>query len=397
MKLSDGTIIPSAANSAAFNLKHGVKHLQQVTNLKVGTIIAARTVDDTQGVNLTASHSSAGAGKKPLETVYDVKIDDMGSRAVMYTSCKVLKPFFGVNNYFDMVHEAADNSSTFNEDTVFISVARSLVGSHVVILCIEGRTDAGVIMGFLQHPARPSKITKDMGLHLAFEFNGFNTSIDKDGAFKIESNGPLLDSVSAIEVTVPEMTVRKNPLVGPFTIQLTKDMDFSIFDNKDQKISIDRTNGKMSIGNGSELIEITKAVGGGTLAITVGATTTFTTKDFTLSASNSIAAKGKDITYTADGKFSLTASEITQEGKSKWSIKSPQVEIKADSTFKVDAGKVAIKGSSGELLALIAELIEGVGKSIVNSPVGPCSPVESAPTWAATVTTALQKLKAMTG
>jgi len=403
--LADGTVISSAFQAMPAHTKQGSQHVKTMDNLKIATVIAVRYVDSTEGLQKSANNDSEGVDGTPYETVYDVRVDDHNVRPFIFNGCRVLRPFMGANNYFEMIHEAAENSPSYTENGapgspvggIFASGAESLVGSRCVILCIEGAATAPVIMGFLQHPGRTSKIKKEQGIHLGFEFQGVDISIDKDGAFKMIGNGPWQDIIAPITGPIPESSLRKDAAVGPFTIELTKDMQFSIMDNENQKIALDRVAKTITITNGNDKFIITKGDSGASKAdFTVDGTLTITTKTSVFKFEKSLDLDAPEIKIAAKTKIDATFGQATFKVDKKFDLSAQEVMIAGQTSFSVETGKVKIKGSTGELLTIIAALIDAIGTLAANSPVGPCAPLTAAPSWAQ-VMAELQKLKGMTG
>ena len=397
-KLSDGTIIPSSYHFVDLQLSHSTDTIKGMDTHKIGTIIGVRYVDSTTGIQESASQSKKKTTGTPYETVYDVRVDDHNNRSFVFHGCRVLKPFMGVNNYFEVIHESAEDSTTYAKDGLaglFSMSPESMTGSRCVVACIEGSVKAGIILGFIQHPARPSTIKKAMGLQMEFEFNGFKTTIDKNGALKILANGPFIPSVTLPLVPVVKSVIRANPLVGPFTISLDKDMTFLLKDNTDQMFELNRSKGTITVGNGKESLIFKKPLFG------PGETTLVAGKSYTVSATKCIATY--DVSYAiATKEFSIKADvstkiecgkcDITVKAATK--ISAASMEIKATTTFKVDAGKMAFKGATGELITLLTAILDGIGKIKPISPVGPCGPLMGTPDWAA-VLPDITKLKGL--
>jgi hypothetical protein len=405
VKLSDGTVISSAfGTTGKSDYSQGFGSIRKSDKLKIGTIIAVRTVDSTDGIQKSANNSSEGQTGSAYETVYDVRIDDQNARPFIFNGCRALKPFMGANNYFDMIHESADLNTLYTESDptgiggVFASPSFSLVGSRCVVLCVENEPTAGVILGFLQHPARKSKITKDKELHMEMEFNGLNISIDKDGAFKIEANGPFIPTVAPPAVPVPEGILRANPIAGPFTIEITKDMQFRLQDNLGQMISVDRQAMEMEITNGTESIKLIKSLIPiqGQMLINVGGEMTVAANSGVYGFTKSLELSTLDFQIVADKSMSVKTANAEFTADLGFKVDAMQIAHKAKTTYEVEATTLKLKGAAGELLALIYEMIDGMSKLTIASPTGPCAPLNAAPQWAP-VMAALIKLKTITG
>jgi len=401
MKLSDGTVLSSAFRASDdLTSQHGFQHIKKSNNLLIGTIIAVRNIDSTEGIQKSADNTKDGSDGSPYETVYDVKVDANNARPFIFNGCRASKPFMGANNYFDMIHESADLSTTYVEAGIagiFTTAAESMVGSRCVILCIEGAPTAPVILGFLQHPARKSKITKDKKLHMEMQFQGLNVSIDKDGAFKLEANGPYVPPITTPIGPVPESSIRANTLVGPFSIEITKDMRFILKDNKDQMIKVDREAGEMTITNGAELIKFKKSLSGdGEMTINCSGKQTLTSKTGEYTFSDSLKITAKELKITADSSTQLETGAIKFAASQGFELKAQEVKVNAQTSFALETKTMAFKGATGELLAILKEMAEAFGTLTAASPVGPCAPLQGAPQWAQ-VMAAIQKLAGLMG
>lgn len=400
MKLSDGTVIPSSFRAKSMDLNHGVDKIAKQNNLKIGTVVAVRYIDSSYGLQSSQVQNSDGSQGSAYETVYDVKVDDMMYKPFMYSGCRVLKSFFGPNNYYEVIHESADLSPTYTERTLYLQQPESLAGARCVLLFLEGEATAPVILGFLNHPARKSKITNDKGVHLGFEFNGINVTIDKDGAFTLLAAGPLLPPASVVGVPLPEINIRKDPINGPLKISIDSQFNFSIEDVAGQYIKINHDTplaGTIDVGNGSDSISIKKALAGGTITITSSKALDESCMNYTLDASLDASITTKKLTIGADVSTEVTTKTFKLDSGISTEIKTAQMKINCQATFALETATMSFKGAAGELLAILSDIFTGLGSCTVASPVGPCAPIQGAPQWAAQVQLALVKLKALMG
>jgi hypothetical protein len=382
------------------DLSHSIDKLSRHNNLKIGTIVAVRYIDTKEGLQASQVQNSEGSQGSAYETVYDVKIDDMMYKPFMYSGCRVLKSFFGPNNYYEVIHESADLSPTYTERTLYAQQPESLAGARCVLLFLEGEATAPVILGFLNHPARKSKVTNDKGVHLGFEFNGINVTIDKDGAFTLLASGPLLPPASAIGVPLPELDIRKDPINGPLTIAIDSQFNFSLTDVIGQMISVTHDSpltGIIEVGNGSDSISIEKAVAGGTISIISSKSLSESCMDYVLDASLSADITTKTLKIGADVSTEITTKTFKLDSSVSAEIKTAQMKINCQATFALETATMSFKGAAGELLSILNDIFTGIGSCTVASPVGPCAPMQGAPQWAAQVQLALVKLKALMG
>lgn len=436
MKLSDGTVIPSAARLKDTNTSHGHDRVYKDSNLKLGTIIAVRYVDSDDGIQGSKQYSSKGAEGTAYDTVYDVRIDNNGYTPSIVPSCRVLKPFFGVNNYFEIVHESADLAATFAEKSpvpgmsALSQTANTMVGSRCVVLFLEGQPTAPVIVGFLTHPAMTSKLTKEKELHLDFEFQGLNVTVDKDGAFILKAQGPWIAIPPVPPASVIAPSVRMDPVNGPFSIEIDKQFNFTMYDVIGQTISITHDSpvaGIIEIGNGDDFISFEKAAMGGTVSLTSSKALDIVAQESTFESSKSLDITSPAFTLTADtsaeltvGDLKIDASKSTEltcpkikveastsaeftigdlkiEASTGAALKAKQLKVESDTTFELKCKTMKLTGGSGELLDLLTKIVEGIGKATVASPLGPCAAISASPQWATDVLQSLTKLKSLMG
>lgn len=388
MKLPDGTVIDYSYHPMHVETRHGPGRIKRFDGAKVGTIIAVRNVDSTAGLQQSANVNKDDINGIPYETVYDVRIDENNAAPFIFTNCRALKPFFGATNFFDMVHEASNQAEGYSDELLFNLSAESMIGARCVIVCIEKHASAPVILGFLQHPARTSTITEDKGLHMEFEFNGMNVMIDKDGALTITGNGPWTTPISPPIGPVPDNSIPEDPTIGPFTFQITKDMQLMISDNVGQEFRIDRVAFEMELTNGSESILISQT--DANITVNVGQEFSVTSGiGDTISVSAKDGLQGSTPSGTS---FSFKNGEVEIDSVAASLILSQSGDVTVDGSsisltcktgFSVESDTtIAIKGAGGELLDLINQLITAIGSITVASPVGPCAPIMGAPQWA---------------
>lgn len=400
MALNDGTIISSAFGAGSLDLSLGTHGIGRQNNLKIGTVIAVRYIDSTNGIQMSQSRNSKGKDGFAYETVYDVKIEEMMYKSFIFPGCRVLKPFFGPNNYFEVIHESADISPTYAERRLLAENASSLAGARCILAFLEGEASAPIILGFLNHPARKSKITEDKGIHLGFEFNGINVTIDKDGAFKLIASGPLLPPTSIPAVPLPEIDIRQDPINGPLTIAIDSSFNFELTDVVGQTISLTHgtpVTGSILIGNGDDSISIDLSPLGGTISITSSKSLSEECEDYVLSAGVSADITTKALTINADVSTEITTGNFKLDSSIAAEFKAKQIKIDSMTTFALKTTTMSFKGASGELLAILDEIFTALGTCIIASPVGPCSAIQASPQWAAQIQLALVKLKSLMG
>lgn len=212
--LSDGTIIPhyfQGVNTSQISLG-------QYDNLplRFGEVIDIIYPNDLRNQSNTI--------------VYTVAVNqrDNGgmSTTVIYTRCVVSTLFGGVADKH--VHTLRKADKTI--DTI-------ANGSKVLLACINGETNYGVILGGL-YDEQNDIPQINQGHNDFFEFNGLNITIDKDGQYHIlmkgatKIDGTPLDGVD-INVTGQSISLLKD---GSIKLATNSDNQFLFFDNTLKKV-----------------------------------------------------------------------------------------------------------------------------------------------------------------
>ena len=155
----------------------------------------------------------------------------------------------------------------------------------------------------------------------------------------------------------------------------------------------------MEFGNGGDFLQIVGSLipGQGEVLLNAGKSMSLTSLDGVFGFDKSFALTTLDLKISADVSTAIETGDMKLSSKIGFAVEAVDVKIAAKVGFAVDATTVSIKGKTGELLALVKELLEGIGACTPASPTGPCAPIQGAPQWAAKVLPALTKLAGMTG
>lgn len=234
-------------------------------------------------------------------------------------------------------------------------------GDTVVVAFLNGTAREGVILGGLRHPGREEDTTPGNIEYLS-RFNGLETQVRTDGSYKVlfkgaATNEKLLDAPLGTPIAPPIY----NPLTAGSYFGFSSNGSFVATDSK-QFIKIDKnlTSGAIIISSGKSTIEL-----GGNAAI---GTTTIKTDNIVMEASMKASIKS-----TLDMNFQSTKSI---------SLKSMQVAIGNDQIELIDG---------------LIQLIDAIGQTVVTSPVGTCTPIMAAPSWASSVIPLKVKLSILKG
>lgn len=271
---------------------------------------------------------------------YRVEANAHGKRFLML--CRQMSKFGDVYNY----EEWNLRDQVLNTPVQLPTKYTTRVGEVVIVSPIDGQTVDGVILGSLKHPSHKSIIkAKDMGY--ASEFNGLKTTIDNDGAWKVLFQGTptTVATLDALPPGSPIPAAVYNPTITGTFLNVDKTGAVEINDGAvvlPQSLKIDKSGGKTIITSGKVTITMDKA-----------------------SQKISIQCVDKEINATKSVKIATT--DFSVEGKKSAILKAP---------------KIAIGFGGTELLDTIIKMVDAIGTVVVQSPVGACSPIASAPTWA---------------
>ena len=164
--LPDGTVIPSwlGCGSTETHPAYAPRPGLHQYALRVGTILKVYYPDDLDNIR-----------KNRIE--YDVQVteqsDNKGSNVSVYQHCVCADLFGGIGDSVE--YTLRPSSDPTNPDPTHQT------GSQVLILCLHGDKNGGVIIGGLRNLRRPDKSLRERGHFLEFEFNGVNFEINKDG------------------------------------------------------------------------------------------------------------------------------------------------------------------------------------------------------------------------
>ena len=400
MKLSDGTVIPSAFRASTMDLSQGAHKVGRFVGLKIGTILAVRYINSNEGLQMSRLQSSGGKAGEAYETVYDVRVDEMLYKPFVCVGCRTLKPFFGPNNYFEVIHESSNLSKGYTPQGMFSEEPGSLAGARCVLMFLEGEASTPVIVGFLNHPARKSKITESDGLQLGFEFNGINVTIDKDGAFTLLASGPLTTPQAISHVPLPQLDIRKDPVNGPLKVIIDKTFNFKLIDVIGQTIDVSHSTpntGTILFSNGDDLIQIDKTLMGGTITINSSLNLEEDCKNYALNASTRADIKTGALKIGADVSAEIDTKTFTLNSNTSVTIKTAQMKVNCQATFALETKTMSFKGATGELLNILVGIVNGIGNCTPSSPVGPCAPISGSPQWAIQVQGAINNLQGLIG
>ena len=312
-------------------------------SLRVGVILEIIDIEDED-------NQSGLAPEYKVMTTEQNKEGSIGN--VEYKNCLRLNALGGVADYFfAKLRTPEDPSKVKNSGSL-----KDQVGSIVLVMCLDGNSEKGIILGSLDHP-EGEKLTKEKGHHLEGEFNGLNWQINKDGALTITFNSATDAKGKA-----------SNEEAQGSNVKIEKDGSIDISDGNTESVRFDKTNKTVDIKSEN--------------AVSISSNL----KDISLNAGESLnIMTKKDMITLAEGKASFSVkktftveaeADIIMKGK-KFAVESKSmVEIKAQSLVKIEASSgIVLKapsvkiGPDGSQPALLAFQLITLGVGNLGGPV----------------------------
>lgn len=279
--------------------------------------------------------------KKAKDLRYLVEVRDRNDKISAW--CKLMTRMGGVYNYEEYSLRGYTQSPLSAIADYFMTKA----GDFVVVAFLNGEGREGVILGGLKHPGRSSKLKLDDGPSYGSEFNGVETTINKDGEYTVTYKGvPINAALLKAPASIPIVPPIYNPIISGSYFKIDKTGSLELNDKSvalPQSIKIDKSGGKIVMTSGLH-------------------------------------------TFTMDklsGATSLKSLSFSVDATTKIDMKTIQFGVDATATIKLKALKVAIGTSGIELFDQLIQLIDAIGKVQTVSPVGPCTPLMTTPQWVA--------------
>lgn len=219
--LENGAVLPSGLLSDNhMAMLDGFNKSYKNVALRVGVVVQVYPISDSKN-------------RTKLTNEYDVAVmeqnEDRGATLILYRNCLSTDGFGSIADFFDRTIRKQKKKSTKGDSTNLSGQN----GAIALILCLDGMSDKGIIIGFLGHPDRKTKI-KDEGPYLESEFNGVNFKIEKEGNFTLTFKGATDNDGKALDAEQ-----------GQTTAKIEKDGSFEI-NHKNSKFRIDKK-GEVSV------------------------------------------------------------------------------------------------------------------------------------------------------
>lgn len=307
--------------------------------LRSGIVLKSYDIDDPE--NISKNHVE-----------YDVLVvkqdKDLGTSSTVYKKCKVMESFGGISDFVETRLREPEKEPKKNENP------QDDTGAIVLLLCLNGNQERGIILGCLGHPKRDTTLTKEKGHHLEGEFNGLNWQINKDGAMTVtfgsakNAKGEAQDEEAAGSI-----------------LKIEKDGSIEFTDGNKETVRVDKT---------EKLIDI---IAEGDISATSDANVNITAKE-------NISAKATaDLIAEAEGNAMIkSGGQMSIEAGGALDAKAPSAQVQIDGSLMVKANQIQLQGSTvfvgqgGAPALVISTQFIGTGNlgaPVISVPMGPFS------------------------
>jgi len=327
--LDNGSILPFGLmgidHSAGMN---GFNKTYKNFPLRIGVVIKSYPV-------------GAEGNRSGLTAEYDIlvmeQMEDQGATSIVYRNCMSSEGMGSIADYFEKTIRTKKAQTSTGQATGL----KGQNGAIVLLLCLDGMSEKGIIISALTHPDRKTTL-KDADPRLEGEYNGINIKVETDGSTTLTFKGATDNDGKIVDDQ------------GPTVISIEKDGSFQ---TKHKTIThrLDKK-GQASLTADDNISEITKK---DIVSSADGNITLKATKDYSLSstkmtinASGSAALLGSTIDVTSQGALKMEGSQITMQAQSMASIKASNITLD---------GMVALGGAGGQPVLIVSTMIQGIG------------------------------------
>jgi hypothetical protein len=313
------------------------KKLSENMYLRLGVVVDIYDIEDKENLS-------------KMMPEYDVMtVED--DNTTTYKNCMSVDSFGGVSDFFNKKLRKPKDSKKVKES----GSLKKQNGSIVLLLCIDGSSEQGVILAAIQHPDRKTgKLTKELGHHMEGEFNGLNYKVDKDGALTILFRSATDNDGKAADEKA-----------GGASWKIEKDGSIQFSDGNKEMIRLDKTKKTISMTAEADISATSDA-------------------SINLTAKKNISAKATaDMIAEAGGSFTAKsggAFNVTSEGPV--SIKAPDMKIAVDNMLQIKASTVSVSapsimlGDGGTPAIILTTQFLGIGNMgapVISQAIGPFS------------------------
>lgn len=328
--MDNGAILPfGLLGDSGQAMMAGFNKTYRNNALRIGVVVATYPVSDDK------NHSK-------LTTEYDVLVveqyEDKGSTTLLYRNCMSSEGLGSIADFFEKTLRSKKKKTT-KGDSVNL---KGQDGAIVLLLCLDGMSDKGIIISALTHPDRKTTLI-DAEPRLEGEYNGLNIKVEKDGSATLtfrgatDSEGKVLD---------------KNQ--GDTIVGIEKDGTFQIKHKTiTQRLAKD---GKASLTADDDISNTTKKNFNVTAA-----------ENIAIKATKNFSAEMVDFIAKASGSATMNMQKLSIASQSDIMVKGSQIKVEAEALARIKAtqitldGLVNLGGDGGQPVLIMTSIMLGIG------------------------------------
>lgn len=313
-------------------------------NLKYGIIVDCFDIDDEKNYSKKAPEYNVLVIEQRQQEAMEPKL---------YNNCISIDGLGGVADFFEYKLRPVPKKGGEGKAKLNIDFENQF-GNMVLLLCLDGSTDKGIIIKALPHAGRKTNLTKDNGLHMEGEYNGLNWKVDKDGALTV-----------TFKSATDNEGKPSDEEAGGTAIGIDKTGSVSLTADEETNLKLDKTNKDIVANAGNNV-------------------TVKSTKDTTVEAAGKATIKSTaDLLMDSGASAKISSkSAMNIEAKGELSIKGSKIELNSEGNVDIKGKSIDIDGTTinlgkGGLSAVTqATLFIGTGNlggPVVCNAVGPYS------------------------
>jgi len=249
---------------------------------------------------------------------YDVLVieqdADRSISAIQYKNCIMADTFGSIADFFEyklraQTKEEGDSGRNPEKQN----------GAIVLMLCLDGASEKGIILKALKHPSRKETLDKDKDIHMQGEFNGLNVTVDKDGAFKLTFKGPRDNDGEYSKKDKEAGTFLEIDKAGNVALDMNNDKETSVKVSKEDEKITTTSEKETEINAGKDITAKSKESinleAGKDFAFAAGGKANFKADSkFDIESGGDLSMKAASLKATIDGQIQFQGSQITLQG-----------------------------------------------------------------------------------
>jgi phage gp45-like len=349
--MDNDSVLPSGLFDTDFGDRlSGFNRTYNNSGLKVGVVVKSHEIA-----------ADTNVGKLCVE--YDVVVveqdENRGITPMRYRNCISAD---GLGAIADFLEFRIREQKSFEGPAEGLDVGNQ-DGAVALLLCLDKNSDKGVIVGFLSHPDRKSKLTE--GRQLAGEFNGVGIEIRDDGSVSLTWRG-----------STDNKGEKDNEDQEPASVDIEVDGSIQVA-NKGVTIRAE-AEGNVSVAAAAKIsLDAKEDISAKTETnIDLEAKENFSAKmkALLIQASGSATLESEAFKISTQKSLEAKAQQIKAEAQVGLVLKAPQIEI--DATLATIKGLVFLGGQGGTPAPVLSTQYIGIGNMgapVVSQAVGPFS------------------------